>query len=565
MLPPEIQRVVLLIGMAATAYLLILAWNEDMEAAKVPTVYSDAPLMVQEEPIAALNAVEADEFASENSDIPPATPSDSFVVSEPVDLSSRLVKVETPALLVWIDLKGGDIVRVQLPTYPVTLEEPDTPFLLMDQSATRTYIAQSALIGADGIDRSGERPLYSAPSTNLVLNDGGELILQTTVDGVKVTKTFVFEADSHLIDVRYDVTNLDQQPKTMRMLSQIKRDRLPPSTDETVPLAPSPYLGGALTTAENNYEKIDFDDIDEGSYQATTTGGWMAFLQHYFLTAWVAPENQTTSYHARKTSEGYYLFGFTGQNQTISSGQKGTWTARFYAGPKDQVKLEEIAPHLNLTVDYGFLWWIAIPLFKALTFFHDIVGNWGLAIILLTLLVKALLAGFSAKGYRSMANMRRVAPAMKRLQERYANDREKLSKEMMALYQKEGANPLGSCLPMLLPMPVFLALYWVLLESVELRQAPFIFWIEDLAAMDPYFILPLLMGASTYLMQALNPQVGDPMQVRMMKLMPILFTVLFLFFPAGLVLYWLINNLLSLAQQTYVYRKVEQEQAAKSK
>ena len=565
MLPPEIQRVVLLIGMAATAYLLILAWNEDMEAAKVPTVYSDAPLMVQEEPVAALNAVEADEFASENSDIPPATPSDSFVVSEPEDLSSRLVKVETPALLVWIDLKGGDIVRVQLPTYPVTLEEPDTPFLLMDQSATRTYIAQSALIGADGIDRSGERPLYSAPSTNLVLNDGGELTLQTTVDGVKVTKTFVFEADSHLIDVRYDVTNLEQQPKTMRMLSQIKRDRLPPSTDETVPLAPSPYLGGALTTAENNYEKIDFDDIDEGSYQATTTGGWMAFLQHYFLTAWVAPENQTTSYHARKTSEGYYLFGFTGQNQTISSGQKGTWTARFYAGPKDQVKLEEIAPHLNLTVDYGFLWWIAIPLFKALTFFHDIVGNWGLAIILLTLLVKALLAGFSAKGYRSMANMRRVAPAMKRLQERYSNDREKLSKEMMALYQKEGANPLGSCLPMLLPMPVFLALYWVLLESVELRQAPFIFWINDLAAMDPYFILPLLMGASTYLMQALNPQVGDPMQVRIMKLMPIMFTVLFLFFPAGLVLYWLVNNLLSLAQQTYVYRKVEREQAARTK
>ena len=193
------------------------------------------------------------------------------------------------------------------------------------------------------------------------------------------------------------------------------------------------------------------------------------------------------------------------------------------------------------------------------------VGNWGIAIILLTLLVKGLLAGFSAKGYRSMANMRRVAPAMKRLQERYANDREKLSKEMMALYQKEGANPLGSCLPMLLPMPVFLALYWVLLESVELRQAPFIFWINDLASMDPYFILPLLMGASTYLMQALNPQVGDPMQVRIMKLMPIMFTVLFLFFPAGLVLYWLINNLLSLAQQTYVYRQVDREQVAKSK
>jgi len=565
MLPPEIQRVVLLIAMAATAYLLILAWNDDMEAAKVPTVYSDAPLMAQEEPFTAPAPIEVDEFAPGGADIPAAIPADSVVSSTPVELTNRLVKVETPALLVWIDLKGGDIVRVQLPTYPVTLEEPDTPFLLMDQSAARTYIAPSALIGPDGIDRSGERPVYSAPNASVVLNDGGDVTLRTTVDGAKVTKTFVFEADSHLIDVRYDVTNVDQQPKTMRMLSQIKRDRLPPSTDETVPLAPSPYLGGAVTTEENNYEKIDFDDIDEGSFQATTIGGWVAFLQHYFLTAWVAPENQATSYHARKTSDGYYLFGFTGQSQTIGSGQTGTWTARFYAGPKDQVELEKIAPHLNLTVDYGFLWWIAIPLFKALTFFHDIVGNWGLAIILLTLSVKALLAGFSAKGYRSMANMRRVAPAMKRLQERYSNDREKLSKEMMALYQKEGANPLGSCLPMLLPMPVFLALYWVLLESVELRQAPFIFWINDLAAMDPYFILPLLMGASTYLMQALNPQVGDPMQVRVMKLMPIMFTVLFLFFPAGLVLYWLINNLLSLAQQTYVYRKVEQEQAAKSK
>ena len=565
MLPPEIQRVVLLIGMAATAYLLILAWNDDMEAAKVPTVYSEAPLMTQEEPFTAPVPTEVDEFAPAEADIPPPSAADAFVDSTRADTANRLVKVETPALLVWIDLKGGDIVRVQLPTYPVTLEEPDTPFLLMDQSASRTYVAQSALIGADGIDRSGARPLYSLASQNVLLNKGGEIVLQTTIDGADVTKTFVFEANSHLIDVRYDVTNLDEQPKTMRMLSQIKRDRLPPATDETVPLAPSPYLGGALTTVENNYEKIDFDDVDEGSFQATTIGGWVAFLQHYFLTAWVAPENQTTSYHARKTSDGYYLFGFTGQNKTISNGQTGTWTARFYAGPKDQVVLEEIAPHLNLTVDYGFLWWIAIPLFKALTFFHDIVGNWGLAIILLTIAVKGLLAGFSAKGYRSMANMRRVAPAMKRLQERYANDREKLSKEMMALYQKEGANPLGSCLPMLLPMPVFLALYWVLLESVELRQAPFIFWINDLAAMDPYFILPLLMGASTYLMQALNPQVGDPMQVRIMKLMPIMFTVLFLFFPAGLVLYWLVNNLLSLAQQTYVYRKVEREQASKSK
>ena len=562
MLPPEIQRIVLLIGLAAVGYLLILAWTEDMEAAKTPTVYSDAPLVSQQSSMAAAELPSVDEFKLIDSDIPAETVTPSAQTT--LD-TGRLVKVETAVLEVWVDLLGGDIARVQLPTYPISLDQPETPFLLMDRSAGRTYIAQSALIGPDGIDKTGARPLYDVEKSTVTMNSGGELVLTTTLEDARVAKIFSFTPNSHLINVRYEVVNLGDQAKNMRLLTQIKRDRLPPPTDETVPLAPSPYLGGALTTPDNNYEKVDFDDLDEGSFEAATVGGWMAFLQHYFLTAWVAPADQATNYLARKTSDGFYLFGFTGQNQSVPSGATGTWQASFYAGPKDQVVLENIAPYLNLTVDYGFLWWIAIPLFKALTFFHDVVGNWGLAIILLTLLVKGLLSGFSAKGYRSMANMRRVAPAMKRLQERYANDREKLSKEMMALYQKEGANPLGSCLPMLLPMPVFLALYWVLLESVELRQAPFIFWINDLASMDPYFILPLLMGASTYLMQALSPQVGDPMQARIMKLMPIMFTVLFLFFPAGLVLYWLVNNLLSLAQQTYIYRQVDQAQAAKAK
>ena len=562
MLPPEIQRIVLLIGLAAVGYLLILAWTEDMEAAKTPTVYSDAPLVSQQSSMAAAELPSVDEFKLIDSDIPVETVAPSAQTT--LD-TGRLVKVETAVLEVWVDLLGGDIARVQLPTYPISLDQPETPVLLMDRSAGRTYIAQSALIGPDGIDKTGARPLYDVEKSTVAMNSGGELILTTTLEDARVAKIFSFTPNSHLINVRYEVVNLGDQAKNMRLLTQIKRDRLPPPTDETVPLAPSPYLGGALTTPDNNYEKVDFDDLDEGSFEAATVGGWMAFLQHYFLTAWVAPADQATNYLARKTSDGFYLFGFTGQNQSVPSGATGTWQASFYAGPKDQVVLENIAPYLNLTVDYGLLWWIAIPLFKALTFFHAVVGNWGLAIILLTLLVKGLLSGFSAKGYRSMANMRRVAPAMKRLQERYANDREKLSKEMMALYQKEGANPLGSCLPMLLPMPVFLALYWVLLESVELRQAPFIFWINDLASMDPYFILPLLMGASTYLMQALSPQVGDPMQARIMKLMPIMFTVLFLFFPAGLVLYWLVNNLLSLAQQTYIYRQVDQAQAAKAK
>jgi YidC/Oxa1 family membrane protein insertase len=326
-------------------------------------------------------------------------------------------------------------------------------------------------------------------------------------------------------------------------------------------MGPQPYLGGALTTSEDRYAKIEFDDLDEEPYRMSVEGGWVAFLQHYFLSAWVAEPETTNNYYGQKRSDGNYVFGYTGPLRTIAAGGRGEWKTQFYAGPKDQKQLELIAPNLNMTVDYGFLWWIATPLFYVLDWFHGYVNNWGFAIILLTVLVKLILFPLSAAAYKSMANMRRVAPKMKRLQERHADDRQKLSQEMMALYKKEKVNPLGGCLPMLLPMPIFIALYWVLFESVELRQAPFLLWINDLAAMDPFFILPLLMGGSMYLTQLMSPAVGDPMQVKMMKMMPIMFTVLFLFFPAGLVLYWLVNNVLGVAQQYYVIRKSEREAA----
>ena len=579
MLPPEIQRIVLLIGLAATSYLLILAWNEDMQADRSPISYSDAPLVADQQTNAidtsAIRPGVVDQFQSE-SDIPDVSllsndelptslsTTDAFSESLAQTPESRLVVVTTPKLKVWIDLLGGDIVRVQLPQYPVALDLQDTPYLLLEQNQNQTYVAQSGLIGPNGLDKNGQRPQYSSSVRELTLdeNDGqSDLVLSTVADGMTVEKVFSFTADKYLLDVSYRLTNTSNVAFTAGMFTQIKRDRKAVLTDDSFSLAPDPYLGGAITTIETPYQKVEFDDLDEDVLQAENTGGWVAFLQHYFLSAWVAPADQQIRYYARPTKDNNYLFGFTGPAKVVQPGGSGVWSAEFYAGPKDQVELEEISEHLNLTVDYGFLWWIAIPLFKALTFFHDLVGNWGVAIILLTLAVKIALGWVSARGYRSMANMRRVAPAMKKLQERYSNDREKLSKEMMALYKKEGANPLGGCLPMLAPMPIFLALYWVLLESVELRQAPFMFWIEDLSAMDPYFILPLLMGASTYLMQSLNPQVGDPMQVKMMKLMPIMFTVLFLFFPAGLVLYWLVNNLLSIAQQTYIYKKVENERA----
>ena len=566
MLPPEVLRIVLLIGLAATGYMMILAWNDDRNESRAPVGYAESPVV----DTTVSNDVQITP-ASETGDIPDislvagAESVPMLVAEDQVSTVDRLVKVTTPKHWMWIDLLGGDIVRVQLPEHPVALEQLDVPFKLLEKENTRLYVAQSGLVGPNGTDGQS-RPQFSSDVAELDVTSGERtLTLRLATASGEVRKIFTFRADDYLVDMRYEVDNDTSTALNAALYAQIKRDNLEPATEESFSLGPQPYLGGAFTTVEENYLKIEFEDVDEdGPFDATVAGGWVAFSQHYFMSAWVAPVETNNRYYARRGNDGRYLFGFTSPMKNIVPSTTGVWHSHFYAGPKDQKRLEEISPHLNLTIDYGFLWWIATPLFTLLDFLHGVVGNWGLAIISLTIIVKAVLYPLSAAGYRSMANMRRVAPAMKKLQERYKNDREKLSREMMGLYKKEGANPLGGCLPMLLPMPIFIALYWVLFESVELRQAPFFLWIEDLAQMDPYFILPLLMGASTYWMQSLSPQMGDPMQQKMMKMMPIMFTILFLFFPAGLVLYWLVNNLLSIAQQQYVYRKADRAAAAAS-
>jgi YidC/Oxa1 family membrane protein insertase len=284
----------------------------------------------------------------------------------------------------------------------------------------------------------------------------------------------------------------------------------------------------------------------------------MAMVQHYFVSAWVPRDVDEATFHARKLkADDIYLFGFTYPAVTVSPGEAGTLSAQYYVGPKDQYRLREIAEGLDLTVDYGFLWWLAQPLFYLLTVMYSVFNNWGVAIIFLTIIVKALLYPLSAASFRSMAKMRKLQPEMVKLKERFGDDRQQFSQAMMDLYKKEGANPLGGCFPILLQMPVFLALYWALMESVELRQAPFYLWIHDLSAMDPYFVLPILMGVSMYLTQMLQPEPPDPMQAKVFKLMPIMFTFFFLWFPSGLVLYWLVNNILSILQQLYVTRQIE--------
>ena len=575
MFTPEVQRIVLLIGLAAAGYLLILAWNEDYMQPDVAAAPAEAPELGGGPSVPEIVPGQAvpgpATEAAAASDIPDASligtraPEGAGEIVQAEAIPNRLVRVTTPKQDVWIDRLGGDVRRVRLPEYPVSLDQPDRPYNLLDVSNGRVYMAQSGLIGPDGLDSGDDRPLFDSGGARHHRAEAGEvlqLVLTAVHHGVTARKVFTFNADDYLIDVAYRVENPHDRPFQASLFAQIKRDGGEPEGGGSFSMGPQPYVGAALTTSESRYEKLDFEDLDEGPFRTTETGGWMALLQHYFLSAWVANEEDENTYYGRRRADGTYTVGYTGPLLTVVPGGAGEWRTRLYAGPKDQKRLEQIAENLNLTVDYGFLWWLAVPLFWILDWLHGFVANWGVAIILLTVLVKLVLYPLSSASYRSMANMRRVAPQMKRLQERHAGDRQKLSQEMMGLYKKEGVNPLGGCLPMLLPMPIFIALYWVLFESVELRQAPFLFWIEDLAAKDPFFVLPLLMGGTMYLQQAMSPAMGDPMQVRMMKMMPIVFTVLFLWFPAGLVLYWLVNSALSVAQQWYVMRKAELATAA---
>ena len=563
MITAEMQRILLLVAMAATAYLLVLAWNDDYIKNRPVAGASSSPVVGGPETSAPDTFAEANDAsktaaAKPNEVTKPTHPQIATEVS-----GGQLIRVTTGAMQLWIDRSGGDIMRVELPRYPVSIDKPDDPFLLLDKRADHTYIAESGLIGRDGIDGNGKRPLYEFDGTSVELPNGGEVRLKTIVDAnVEVDKVFTFTANGYVVDVGYDIVNHSDRTLEVKQFGQLKRDNRDLSAGGSYTLGPKPYLGAALTTNSERYHKLTFKELDEKAqknelYQEDVNGGWMAMLQHYFISAWIANPKEENHYYGKKRDDGEYVVGFSGPTQSVAAGETAHLSSRFYAGPKDQGRLEAIAPNLNLTVDYGYFWWLAVPLFQLLKWLHGVLGNWGVSIILLTLLVKLVLYPLSAASYRSMANMRRVAPQMKRLQERYADDRQKLSQEMMNFYKKEKINPLGGCLPMLLQMPVFLALYWVLFESVELRQAPFFFWIRDLAVMDPYFVLPILMGGSMYLTQALSPTMPDPVQARVMKFMPVMFTVMFLFFPAGLVLYWLVNNLLSIAQQWFITRQIE--------
>ena len=474
--------------------------------------------------------------------------------------ASSLVRVTTDVLEIIIDLEGGDVVGAALRDYPKTLADPSDPFVLLERNGQRTYVAQSGLVGPDGIDRQA-RALYRTDRPSYELTSGNTLDIdlhyQNDDGALAVKKIYRFQRGSHTILVDHEIQNLSSRTTNLTPFAQLKRDGSSAPSDNNSGMGMRPFLGSALTHSEQRFEKFDFEEMAESPFKADVQGGWIAMLQHYFVSAWVPSATDTHRYRTRHTNNGFNIIGYTGPALTLAPGETSTVTNTLYVGPKNQSVLSDLAPHLDLVVDYGWLWWIAQPLFWLLTTIQSVVVNWGIAIIVLTLLVKLAFFQLSAAGYKSMARMRKVQPRIVAIRDEYANDKAKQSQAMMELYKKEKINPLGGCFPILVQMPVFIALYWVLMESVELRQAPLALWIKDLSVMDPYFVLPILMGASMFYMQKLNPAPPDPMQAKIMQWMPIVFTFFFLWFPAGLVLYWLCNNLLSMGQQYIINRRIE--------
>lgn len=554
----EAQRTYILIGLAMVTYLLFLAWQEDYRVTEPQTF--NQPEISQQSP--ELQSPELEQLPSAQDVLPSIRHETTSSASE------SLVEVTTDVLKINISTTGGDVVSGQLLKFPLNQNNPDIPVQILKQTSERVYTAMSGLIGEGMPDSNSPRAVYLASQSSYQLaDDEQQLVIPlqwVNPEGILVEKIFTLSRGSYVVDVEYRFTNTSDTTKTAAFFGQIKRDRIVEQINTGGGIGIQAYLGSAYSTQDKRYERYDFDDMDDARLDVTTQGGWVAFLQHYFISAWV-PEQQQTNRISSLTPNNLAIIRLMTPAQTVAPGEQLSAGAKLYLGPKIQDDLEQIAPGLDLTVDYGFLWWIGQPLFWLLKWFESLLGNWGLAIIMVTFAIKLLLYPISAAQYRSFAKMRHIQPKVNALKDRYGEDRQKMSQAMMDLYRKEKVNPLGGCLPLLVQMPVFIALYWVLLESVELRHADFYLWINDLSAMDPYYILPILMGASMFLMQKMQPTAAtmDPMQQKIMQFMPVIMTVFFLFFPAGLVLYWLVNNLLSIAQQLYVTNKMEKELAAR--
>lgn len=542
------QRLFLVIALVFILFLIWNAWmQEQMEQRTPPQVVeeTDAPRESETEGVPRL------------AEVPDALVRPEERESVVPDEQVQRVRVVTDQFNAEIDLRGGTLARVGLLNYPESLDEPDRPFQLLDDRGGRLFVAQSGLIAAEG-NAPDHHQHYLAEQSEYRLEEGQDTLVVPLVwtdeSGVTVTKTYTFHRDSFVVDVDHHVENNGDALWRGTQYRQLQRR--PPVGGGQFGIYT--YTGGVISTPDKNYDKISFSNMADRDLSTQSVGGWAAMIQHYFIGAWIPGQNEVNNFYTQALSGERYVLGMINlEQQTAAPGDITHFSSRLYVGPKIQDRLEPLAPYLARTVDYGWLWFIAEPLFWLLSWIHGFIGNWGWSIMILTLMIKLVFYKLSETSYRSMANMRRLAPKLQQLKERYGDDRQKMNQAMMEIYKKEKINPLGGCLPILVQIPVFIALYWMLLESVELRHAPWILWIQDLSTRDPYYILPLIMGASMFIQMKLNPPPPDPIQAKVMMALPFVFTIFFLWFPAGLVLYWVVNNILSIAQQYVITKRVE--------
>ncbi len=551
------QRLILFFVFSFSLFFLMDAWQRDQK----PSVQPAAPASV-----IGAGPAKGDTKGPSGTPIPAApTGSAAVVPAAPqtgaappqatASAGGEVIKVETDILRAEIGLTGGDIRRMEFLRHKGTLDKTKN-FVLFESGTDHTYIAQTGLIG-NGLPN--HRSAYTASSREYRLADGSQTVevrLEAPeTAGLKSALIYKFSRSSYVVDVTFEVTNGGAAATPLFAYYQLVRDSKPPDGDSA--MLPT-YTGPAVYTKAEKFQKVVFADIDKGKtpYSKTGTEGWVSMIQHYFLSAFLPKDGLPREFYTKKDG-GLYSAGLVVTGSSIEPGKSGTITTPLYAGPQTTDKLEKLAPGLDLVIDYGVLTIIAVPLFSVLSWIHQWVGNWGIAIILLTVLIKLLFYPLQEASYRAMAKMKVIAPKMQKLKEQYGDDRQRMQKAVMEMYKKENVNPMAGCLPILVQMPVFIALYWVILASVDLRHAPFYGWITDLSAIDPWYILPVLMGASMIIQTRLNPEPPDPVQAKVMKIMPIAFSVFFFFFPAGLVLYWLINNILSIAQQWHINSKIE--------
>ncbi|MDQ3215845.1 MAG: membrane protein insertase YidC [Pseudomonadota bacterium] len=570
----DIQRTILLVFFGFSLFLL---WNNWQVYNGRAPMFGSVPASKTASPPAAPTPAAANAVPGQS--VPQALPSSPIpaqasVAATPALTNTIPVVVQTDLLRVSIDPIGAVVSRVELLAQPAAADwtvggliglvtgkrrDPDATSVLFEVGPNRFYVAQSGVIGGDFPNHYTPFRFVDGPTEFKAGQDQLDIRFIAESGGVRVTKTFTLHRGRYDAEVTHEVVNVSDKPVSPSVYLQLMRDGNKPEGESALYYV---YTGPAVFTEQEKFRKVEFSDIDKKKavLPKAASSGWIGMIQHYFVSAWVPPQDVPRDYYAEKFKDNLYFIGTKYSVPTLAPNASATSKATLYVGPQDQDALAKISPGLDLVVDYGWLTFLAKPIYWLLSFLHGIVGNWGWAIVLLTVLIKAVFYPLSAASYKSMAKMKEVTPRMMKIREQYGDDRQKMNVAMMELYKTEKINPLGGCLPILVQIPVFISLYWVLLASVEMRNAPWILWVQDLATPDQWFILPLLMMATMWIQYKLNPTPPDPVQAKVMMLMPLIFGVMFFFFPAGLVLYWLTNNILSITQQWYVTRQIANAQ-----